>query len=493
VPRLDVDAQPELGRGLGGLRADDGDDRTGVRLSGDPDQVADRGRGREEHGVEAARLDRVADLGRRRRRPHGTVRGHVVHLPAALGQPGGQRLRRDVGAGQQDPADRVEHLVVRRELGQQPLAGLLAGRHQLRPDAEGPHGVGRGVTDASDLHAAEVPGVEPVLGELLPHGPYRVHGGEDDPRITPVHQPLDRPLHLRRGARRLHSDRRHLAGDRAVRAQVRTHHAGLLLGTGNEHPPAVQWTVFPPAQLVAVGDARADGQHDAPGEPERRGDEAVRGGGGRVLRVAGAVAGHRERGRAVEAGGEQPVPDGSQVARVDGERQRATVGGHRERLEVQRGHVVGVGHGAHAGQRHAGVRRHALRLADARHDLEVNGGAGDSLHLLDHGLAPERVAAHQMHRAQPGPGGGEQHLGHVARGALGRAQLRRFGPLSTGHLGRAGGTDRLQQGLGDAAVEDDVVGRGERLVRSAGQQSRVAGAGPDERDAAGGLAGAGHF
>ena len=61
--RLHVHPQPELARGLGGLRADAGDDRAGVRLAGDADQVAHRrGRG-EAHRVEPAGLDRLADLG----------------------------------------------------------------------------------------------------------------------------------------------------------------------------------------------------------------------------------------------------------------------------------------------------------------------------------------------------------------------------------------------------------------------------------------------
>ena len=113
-------------------------------------------------------LDGVADLGRRRGRPDGPVGGDVVDLPAALGEAGGERLGGDVGAGQQHPADRVEDLVVRRELGQQALGGLLAGRDQLGLDAEGAHRLGGRLADAGDLDAAEVAGVEAVLGELLP-------------------------------------------------------------------------------------------------------------------------------------------------------------------------------------------------------------------------------------------------------------------------------------------------------------------------------------
>ena len=85
-----------------------------------------------QHRVEAAGLDRVADRGGRRCRPHRPVGGDVVDLPAALAQPGGERLGRDVGPRQQHPVDRVEDLVVRREVRQQALGGLLAGRAPAR-------------------------------------------------------------------------------------------------------------------------------------------------------------------------------------------------------------------------------------------------------------------------------------------------------------------------------------------------------------------------
>ena len=127
--RLHVDPQPELLRAGRGGRADHRDDGLGVRLAGDADQVAHRARRGEAHRVEPAALDRLAHRRRRRRRPHGPVGGDVVDLPAALDQAGGQGLGGDVGARQQHPVDRVEHVVVRREVGQQALAGLLAGGH----------------------------------------------------------------------------------------------------------------------------------------------------------------------------------------------------------------------------------------------------------------------------------------------------------------------------------------------------------------------------
>ena len=104
----DVDPQAVLLRRLGGGRADAGDHRRGVRLAGDADQVAHRGRRGEDHRVVAAGLDRLADRGGRRRGAHRAVGRDVVDLPAALDQAGDQVLGRDVGARQEDPVDRVE-------------------------------------------------------------------------------------------------------------------------------------------------------------------------------------------------------------------------------------------------------------------------------------------------------------------------------------------------------------------------------------------------
>ena len=72
------------------------------------------------HRVEAAALDRLPDVGRRRRGTHGPVRRHVVDLPAELDEPGGERLGRDVGPRQEHPVDRVEH---RRRTPGSPRAG----------------------------------------------------------------------------------------------------------------------------------------------------------------------------------------------------------------------------------------------------------------------------------------------------------------------------------------------------------------------------------
>ena len=118
-----------------------------------------------------------------------------------------------------------------------------------------------------------------------------------------------------------------------------------------------------------------------------------------------------------------------------------------------------------------------------QNEFEVDGGAGDGLHLLDDGVVAERVTGDEVYGRETGPGRGQQHLGDVARRAFGRAELG---------VGRGLGADHVEQRVGHAAVVHHVVGPDERLVRPAGEQARVAGARADERDVAGGLTGAGH-
>src|SRR6201992_2855468 len=166
--RHHVDPEAELGRGLGRLRADHRDDRDRVRLTGDADQVPHGRGGGEQHRVETAALDRLADRRGRRGGPDRTVRGDVFGFPAQLGQAGDHGLRGGGGPGQQHPVDRVEHVVVRRPLLGQALNGLLALRDQGRGDAEVLQR-GRGLaTDGGHLDAGERARVQAVLLELLP-------------------------------------------------------------------------------------------------------------------------------------------------------------------------------------------------------------------------------------------------------------------------------------------------------------------------------------
>src|SRR5690242_834318 len=134
--RGDVDAEPVLGGGLRGLRADHRHRGHRVWLAGDADEVPHGGGGGEQHGVEPAALDRLPDRGGRRRGAHRAVRGHVLGFPAQVGQPRHQGFRGDVRPGQEHPVDRVEDVVVGRPRGRQALAGLLGLWHQVGLDAE---------------------------------------------------------------------------------------------------------------------------------------------------------------------------------------------------------------------------------------------------------------------------------------------------------------------------------------------------------------------
>src|SRR5580692_3776294 len=86
--RRHVHPQPEVGGGLGRLRADHPDHGDRVRLARDAHQVPHGGRRREQDRVEPAALDRFPDRGGRRRGAHRPVRGHVLSFPAQFGQPG---------------------------------------------------------------------------------------------------------------------------------------------------------------------------------------------------------------------------------------------------------------------------------------------------------------------------------------------------------------------------------------------------------------------
>src|SRR6202034_2295455 len=79
--RGDVYPQPEVAGRFRCLGSDYPDHGDRVRFAGDADQVPDgRGRG-EQHGVESAALDRLADGGGRRGGAYRAVGGHVLRFP----------------------------------------------------------------------------------------------------------------------------------------------------------------------------------------------------------------------------------------------------------------------------------------------------------------------------------------------------------------------------------------------------------------------------
>ena len=401
-----VDAQAVLLGGLGRGRADHRDDRRGVRLAGDADQVAHR-RGRGEHDrVELARLDRLAGRGRRRRGAHGAVGRDVVDLPAEVDQAGHEGLGGDVGARQEDPVDRVEQVVVRRPVLEQPAGGLLAGGHQVGVQAPVGERGGGLVADGRDLQAGEGAGVEAVLLELLAHGAHGVDRGERDPLVAALDQPADGLVHLLGVARRLDGDRRHLLGHGAEAAQPRGQRAGLLLGARHQHAPAEQRLGLEPRQRLAQVDDRADdrdrrrrhpGGAGVGGDVGQRGDD-------RLLRGQRAGAGHRDRGVASRPAAISSAAM-SPIERDRREQHQRRVGGVG--LPVDPG--VAAGHHGHlavvlGGQRDAGVRRDGGHRGDARDDLEADPGLGAGLRLLGTGGVDERVARHQAYDALAGLG-----------------------------------------------------------------------------------------
>ena len=71
------------------------------------------------------------------------------------------------------------------------------------------------------------------------------------------------------------------------------HRPSLLLGTGDQHPPAVQRTVFPPRVFRAVVDTLAEGDHQRTLQVGIQFAEGTQGGVVGALQARGAVDRHR--------------------------------------------------------------------------------------------------------------------------------------------------------------------------------------------------------
>ena len=243
--------------------------------------------------------------GGRRRGAHGAVCRDVVHLPAHLLQTRDEGVGGDVGPRQEDPVDRVEHLVERRPLLEQPVRRHLTGRHEVGHDAPLAQGRGGDPTDRGDLQAGEGAGVETELLELLPHRLHGVDRGEADPLVAAGDQALDRALHLLGRARRLDRDRRDDLGGRAVRLEPGDRRAGLLLGAGHQDVPAEQRLGLEPGQVLAQGHGRANhgqgrelqGLHDL--------GDLAQGGDAGGLADGGATLGEGDRALGGAAGGQR--------------------------------------------------------------------------------------------------------------------------------------------------------------------------------------------
>ena len=443
-----------------------------------------------QHRVEAAGLDRVADLGRRRRRPDRPVGGDVVDLPAALASARRRasrwRCRRAAAAPGRSGRG------PRRTAGTRPAGP----RWTARPTGTSSGWMPKARTASAVasptqaiLTPAKCAGVEAVLGELLPHRPHRVDRGEDDPGVPAVDQALDRPLHLRRGARRLDRDGRHL--DTASRRRP--------AAARSSRRPAPWCAARAPSSRTAAGSptrtacparptAAPTVTTTRPVKPSAAGDEAVQR--GRVVYwvVAGAVAGDRDRGVAVDG------PAASRPSRTAcrGRRRRRSAtsvpgAAAAQRVEVERVHVVDVDGGARTPQRHARVAGDAGR-PPARPGTTSNGTAvrATACTSLTTASCGERVAGDQPDRAQARTGPRrQQHLGHVAGLALGRAAPRR-------RRGRRGPTAPAPRPARRGRTSD--AGRPRPARRAARRVSRPGSPGPapTKAIAADGLAGAGH-
>ena len=150
--------------------------------------------------VEAAALDRLADSARRRGRADGPVGGDVVDLPAALLEPGGERLGRDVGAGQQHPVDRVE--ARRRTAGSRPAGPRWTARPLGTSSGWMPKARTASAVDSptqATLTPANARASRPSSANFSRTALHRVHRGEDDPAVPAGDQALDGAVHLRRG------------------------------------------------------------------------------------------------------------------------------------------------------------------------------------------------------------------------------------------------------------------------------------------------------
>src|SRR6478736_8004133 len=481
--REDVDPEAVLLRRLGRGRSDAGNDRCGVRLSGDADEVAHRRARGEEHRVVVAALDRVADVRGRRGGTHGAVGGDVVDLPAHVAQTGDQGLGRDVGAGQQDPVDRVEGLV---ELGprlEQAGRRLLARGDEVGVDAPLTEGGRSDATDGGDLEAGEGAGVEAELLEALPHGAHGVDRGEADPLVAAGDEALDGLLHLLRRARRLDRDGGHDVRGRAVAGEALDHRAGLGLGARDEDLPPEERLGLEPGELVTQGDG---GRHDGERHRERllAGEDGVglaQGRGDGRLAHRGAVGRQRHervRGPAGSAECGERAPDALGAAEQHERVGVGRVGGEVDARTLDTDDVDGPGGLRRQGD--TGIRGPGGEGRHSRHDVVGDAGLAAGAHLLDEAVEGRGVAVHETDDEPPG--------GHGLRRLDDELGAHRVGELLA--LLAVAGVDDLDVRAGvlehdvvtGDAVEDHDVSGGEQVATAQGHQAGVARAGADEGD-----------
>ena len=364
-----------------------------MRLARNTHKVLHRRRGREAHSVEAAGLDHVARLRRRRGGAHGAVGDHVVDLPALFPQAVHQHVGAEVRTGQQHARDRVDVLDVFRERLRQASRVLLrAVRHKLGLHAAGDQRAGGLLPHRAQVYAGERAGVQAQLLKLRPHRVDGVDRSEQDPLVAALHDALDRAVHLRGVARRFQRDRGHGLRNRAVLRQAGVHRPRLGLRTRHEHAPAVQRSVFPPRVFRAVVRRGAEGDHQ---RPLQLGVELPHGAQRRVeraLQAGSAARGHRHRRGRLEAPLRELLHHIRQVLLVRLQHQRLWGGGELVPVHVA---VVQVGFRVGRAQRDTGERRHRRRQRHPRHHLELYALGGHRGDLLHHGIARQGVAGDQ--------------------------------------------------------------------------------------------------
>ena len=367
---------------------------------------------------------------------------------------------------------------------------MLAGRHQVGLDSPVPQRRRGDAADRGHLEPGERAGVQPEVLELLPDRPHGVDRGEPDPLVAAGDQSLDRFLHLVRGARRLHRDRRHHLRDGAVLGQPGDHRAGLLLGPRHQHPPPEQRLGLEPRGDIALPRSRADDREHRrvqAGGGQRSGDLAE-GARDRPLVHRRPVGGDGDRRPGVAPGGQQARRGGHDVVDQAQDDDRGVGPGVQRPVKVG---VVGVQH-VHRrhtgrGERHPGVRGDGRDRGHPGHDLEADALLAQGCQLLRETGERRRVAVHQANHLPAAPSSPDDELGPGgARHRLAVLAEARVEHLDVGR--RVVG----EQGLAVHLVQDHDVGLGQPLGAAQREQPLVAGTGTDERDLPGRrLAGAG--
>ena len=237
-----------------------------------------------------------------------------------------------------------------------------------------------------------------------------------------------------------------------------------------------------------LGRAEVEGGHrsDDDGGRSRQvdGGQPVQGRTGHLLAAGGPPVDDGDRGVGRAPAGHQLGGDPDPVGHPHEDHQRSAGAAERLPVDADRGRGIADMSGHHGdrggqaavGDRDAGRRRRREGGADAGYHLVVDPGAAQGLGLLAAAPEDERVAALQADHRAARPTVVDELL--VDLGLAGRP------PGALAHVDELGARRRqLQQFTADQPVVDDHVGPAQQLGAAQGQQPRVPGTGPDQRDA----------